>query len=73
MKDEDACKGFEAIKVKKSKPHNLADEIPDCGSENLRQIATTGNDYLNSLFLKLVANKLVSLLRFLTRNLYFVF
>ena len=37
MKDKDIYKGFEAIKVKKSKPHNLADEIPDCGSENLRQ------------------------------------
>ena len=36
MKDEDACKGFEAIKVK-NRRHNTADEIPDCGSENLRQ------------------------------------
>ena len=38
MKDKNIYKGFEAIKVKKSKLYNLADEIPNCGSENLSQI-----------------------------------
>ena len=45
MKDEDACKGFEAIKVK-NRRHNTADEIPDCGSENLRQLYGWMDDFL---------------------------
>ena len=35
---KDIHKGFKAMKVKISMTYNLADEILDCGSENLRQV-----------------------------------